>query len=200
MAAVAGADRRSGGAADPLGLDHLRAVLAHLGDVADEAPDLLGRGVDVQRDRSAHPVTVDPGSDRLVQLVASLASASIASASAFICLASTFSACFIADSILASMSETADHDQPGLALVELLADLLEVLAAHAGRGVAGDRAEQRAATGRRGQEAATDGGRREQGDDEAGGEADAAAQHPADPGRRLVLLDDLDLAVVLAAR
>ena len=29
-------------------------------------------------------------------------------------------------------------------------------------------------------------------------EADAAAEHPAGPGRRLVLLDDLDLAAVLA--
>ena len=42
------------------------------------------------------------------------------------------------------------------------------------------------------------GGEREQRDDQAGGQPDAAAEHAADPRRRLVLLDDLDLAVVAA--
>jgi hypothetical protein len=40
-----------------------------------------------------------------------------------------------------------------------------------------------------------DGGEREQGHDQPGGQPDPAAQHAADPGWRLVLLDDLDLAV-----
>ena len=48
------------------------------------------------------------------------------------------------------------------------------------------------------QQAAADRGEREQRDHQAGGQTDAAAEHAADPGRRLVLLDDLDLAVVAA--
>ena len=48
------------------------------------------------------------------------------------------------------------------------------------------------------EQAAADRRGREQRDHEPGGQTDAAAEHAADPGRRLVLLDDLDLAVVLA--
>ena len=59
----------------------------------------------------------------------------------------------MACSILASMSDDADDDQSGGALVEVLAGLLEVLAAHAGRGVAGDGAEDGAARGGAGEEA-----------------------------------------------
>jgi hypothetical protein len=48
------ADRRTGGAADPLGLDDLGTVLPHLRDVADEPPDLVRRRVDFEIDRCAH--------------------------------------------------------------------------------------------------------------------------------------------------
>ena len=128
-------------------------------------------------------------------LPAALASASISALSALICFSSTFSAFAIARSILAPMSDDADDDQPGLAGVQLLTEFLEVVAAHPGRGVTGHRAEHGAA--RRGgcQQATADRGEREQHDDQAGGQADAAAQHAADPGRRLVLLGDLHLAV-----
>ena len=54
VAPVPRADLGTGGAVDPLGLDHLGAVLAHLRDVADEPPDLVRRRVDVETDRGAH--------------------------------------------------------------------------------------------------------------------------------------------------
>ena len=54
VTAVAGPHRRTGGAVYPLGLDHLGAVVAHLGDVTDEIPDPLGRRIDVDGDGSAH--------------------------------------------------------------------------------------------------------------------------------------------------
>src|SRR3954447_18322378 len=89
-----------------------------------------------------------------------------------------------------------DDDEAGRALVELLAELLEVVAAHAGRGVAGDGAED-GATGRRAREqAAADGGEGEERDDQPGRQPHPAAQHPADPRWRLVLLDDPRLALV----
>jgi hypothetical protein len=88
-----------------------------------------------------------------------------------------------------------DHDQAGLAGVQLLAQLLEVVAAHAGGGVAGHRAQHGPAGGGGGQQAGPDGGEREQGDDQAGGQPHPAAQDPADPGRGLVLAGDPHLAV-----
>ena len=144
----------------------------------------------------AYPSARLAGTGRRLLLVASLASASSCSASAFSCFASIFVAAFIAVSILAVHVGDADDDQPGLALVELLAELLQVLAAHARRRVTGNRAEQRAAAGGRGEQPAADRGRGEQRDDETGREPDAAAEHATDARRRLVLLHDLDLAVV----
>ena len=128
--------------------------------------------------------------------LAAAASRSISAVSALSSFCSSFSARFIACSTLAPMSATADHDQPGRAGVEALAELLEVVAAHPRRGVTGDRAEDGAAARRGRQQAAPDGREREQRDDEAGGEPDATAEHAAHARRRLVLLDDLDLAVV----
>jgi hypothetical protein len=53
------------------------------------------------------------------------------------------------------------------------------------------------AAGRRADEQpSADGSKREQGDDQAGGEPHPAAEHSADARRRLVLLDDLRLAIV----
>ena len=90
----------------------------------------------------------------------------------------------------------ADHDQAGGALVEALAGLLEVLPAHPGGGVAGDGAEHGTPGRRTHEQAGADRRRGEQGDHETGGQADAAAEHAAHSGGRLVLLDDLDLAVL----
>jgi len=53
-----------------------------------------------------------------------------------------------------------------------------------------------AAGGGADQQAASDGREREQHDHQPGGQPNAAAQHATHPRRRLVLLDDLDLAVV----
>ena len=53
---VARTDFGSGGAPGPLGLDHLRAVFTHFGDVTDKLPDPLRRGVDVQSDCSMHEI------------------------------------------------------------------------------------------------------------------------------------------------
>src|SRR5271165_1818351 len=51
---VARSDRRAGGAVEPLGLDDLGAVVAHLCDIADKGPDLVRWSIDVETDRSAH--------------------------------------------------------------------------------------------------------------------------------------------------
>ena len=59
-------------------------------------------------------------------------------------------------------------------------------------------AEQRASAGRAEQEASADGGGRKQDDHQTCGQADSAAEHTADTRRGLVLLDDLDLALVVA--
>jgi hypothetical protein len=90
----------------------------------------------------------------------------------------------------------ADHHQAGLAGVEMLAQLLEVVAAHAGGGVARHRPQRGPAGGGGGQQPGPDPGEREQGDDQACGQPDPAAEDATDPGRGLVLLGDLDLAVV----
>jgi hypothetical protein len=64
--------------------------------------------------------------------------------------------------------------------------------------VPGDRAEDRAAGRRARQEPAANRREREQRDDQPGRQPDAAAEDAADARRRLVLLDDLDLAVLAA--
>src|SRR4051794_14909804 len=87
-----------------------------------------------------------------------------------------------------------DDDQPGLARVEVLAELLEVVTAHAGRRVPRNGAEERAARRRAHEQPAADGGEGKQRDDEAGGQPDAASEHAAGARRRLVLGDDLGLA------
>jgi hypothetical protein len=61
--------------------------------------------------------------------------------------------------------------------------------------VAGDRAQNGAAGGGGGQQAGADGGEREQGHDQAGGQPHPAAEDTADPGRGLVLAGDPHLAV-----
>ncbi len=142
--------------------------------------------------------TAWPPSVLIVRQPAASASFWISAVSASSCFSSTLSALDMTPSILAPMSDTPTTIRPGLAGVEVLAELLEVLAAHAGRRVPGERTERRATTGRRSQQSATDGGRREQRDDQAGGETDTATTHCTDTCGRLVLLDDLDLAVVLA--
>ena len=63
--------------------------------------------------------------------------------------------------------------------------------------MSGNGADHRPAA-RRGEEQATPDHRAEQGDDQPRGQADAAPEGEAAAGRALVLLDDLDLAVVLA--
>src|SRR4051794_2854699 len=91
-----------------------------------------------------------------------------------------------------------DDDEAGRALVELLAELLEVVAAQPRGGVTGHGAEDRA-TGRRAREqAASDGGEGEQRDDQPGRQPHAAAEHATNARRGLVLLDDLGLALVRA--
>src|SRR5690348_4494138 len=55
-----------------------------------------------------------------------------------------------------------DDDEPGLAGVEVLAELLEIVTAHPGRRVTGDRAEDRPARRRAYEQAAADRGEREQ--------------------------------------
>ena len=134
----------------------------------------------------------------LSTLLAARASRSISAVSAFSSLGSIFVARSHRLLDLGAHVGHADDHQTGLAGVEVLAELLEVVAAHAGRGMTGDRAEDRSAGGRRREQAAADRGEREQRDDQAGGQPDAAAEHAADPRRRLVLLGDLGLAVVAA--
>src|SRR3954449_8873427 len=77
----------------------------------------------------------------------------------------------------------------------MLAELLEVVAAHTGRGVTGNRPEDGAAAGRRREQSATDGCERKQRYDQTGRKPDPAAEDAADSRRRLVLLDDLGLPV-----
>ena len=113
--------------------------------------------------------------------------------SASICFCSSFAARFIASLDLGAHVGDGDDDEPGLAGVEVLTEFLEVVAAHPRRRMAGDRAQDRAARGRSGKQAAADRREWKQRDDEPGREPDPAAQHPADPCRRLVLLDDLGL-------
>ena len=72
----------------------------------------------------------------------SLASFSISLVSAFSCFFSIFSAFFMARSILASMSETPTTIRPAVPASRLLAQLLEVGAAHAAGRVAGGGAER----------------------------------------------------------
>jgi hypothetical protein len=59
----------------------------------------------------------------------------------------------------------------------------------------GDRAEDGAASGGERDQPAADGGDWEQDHDQPGGEAHTPAEHAADPGRRLMLLGDLDFPV-----
>ena len=101
--------------------------------------------------------------------------------------------------MLGALVGDAHDDEPGLALVEFLAQFLQVVATHSHRGVPGDRAEHGTACRGAQEQPAADRGEREQRDDESGRQADAAAHHATDTGRRLVLLGDLDLAVVAAA-
>ena len=103
----------------------------------------------------------------------------MASVSARICFSSTLRARFIGRLDLgADVGDTHD-DQPGLAVVEGLAELLEIVPAQAGRRVPGQRAEHGAAPGTHDRGGA-DGGEREQRDDEARREADTGAEHAAD--------------------
>src|SRR4051812_48990904 len=89
-----------------------------------------------------------------------------------------------------------DHDEAGLTSVQMIADLLEVVAAHARGRVAGDRAEDGPAGGRPDEQPAADRCEREQGYDQSGGKPDSATEYAADPGGRLVLFYDLGLAVI----
>src|SRR5690348_9997296 len=88
-----------------------------------------------------------------------------------------------------------DHHQSCLPGVQVLAEFLQVLAAHPGRCVTGYRAEHRAAPGGDREQSAADGGDREQGYHQAGGEPGPGAEHASRPGRRLMLPGDLDLTV-----
>ena len=58
--------------------------------------------------------------------------------------------------------------------------------------------EQRARAGRPEQEASADGGGWEEDDHQPRGQTDPTAEHAPDASRGLVLLDDLDLALVVA--
>ena len=78
----------------------------------------------------------------------------------------------------------------------MLTDLFQVFAAHAGRGVTGDRTEGGPAGGGGQHETGADRGSRKQRDHETGRQPGAPAEHPTDTSRRLVLLDDLHFAVV----
>ena len=113
---------------------------------------------------------------------ADLASASISAVSAFSSLASTFCAFFIDRSIFAPMSDTPTTTRPALPGVEVLAQFLEIVAAHPGGRVTGHRAEHGTASGRGQQQAPADRREREQHHHQAGGQAYAAAEHAAWPG------------------
>jgi hypothetical protein len=88
--------------------------------------------------------------------------------------------------------------EAGLVFVERLAQVFEVSSAHACCCVSGERAEQRACSGRTEEEASADGSRREQDNHQACRQPDSSAEHTADTRRGLVFLDDLDLALVVA--
>jgi hypothetical protein len=69
----------------------------------------------------------------------------------------------------------------------------EIVPAHARRGVADDRAEDRATRGGARQQATAHGSEREERHDQPGRQPDATAEHATDACRRLVLLDDFVL-------
>src|SRR4051794_26899735 len=89
-----------------------------------------------------------------------------------------------------------DDDQPCAALVENLAELLQVAAVHTAVHMARDRADRRAGAAADG-ERADDSDRREERCDRAGSETPLREVSGLVTGRLLVLLHDLDLAVVL---
>jgi hypothetical protein len=89
-----------------------------------------------------------------------------------------------------------DHDQAGGAGVQVLAQLLEIVTAHPGRGMTSHCAEDRAARGRRCEQPTSNSREREEHDHQPCRPPDAASQDAADAGGRLVLLDDLDPAIV----
>src|SRR6266536_5563134 len=77
-----------------------------------------------------------------------------------------------------------DHDETRLPGVEVLVKLLEVVAAHPGGRVTGDRAEDGAAGGGERDEASADRGEREQRHDQGSGQSYGTAEYATDPGRR----------------
>src|ERR1700751_2880699 len=77
----------------------------------------------------------------------------------------------------------------------MLAELLQVLAAHPGGRMTCDRAENRAAARGNREQATADRGEREQGYDQAGCQTHAAAEHPAGSRRPFWLLGYLALPV-----
>src|SRR5436190_13241547 len=89
-----------------------------------------------------------------------------------------------------------DHNEAGLTSVQVIADLLEVVAAHASGRMAGDRTEDGPAGGRPDEQPAADRCEREEGYDQSGGKPDSPTEHAADAGGGLVLFYDLGLAVV----
>ena len=92
----------------------------------------------------------------------------------------------------------ADHDETSFAGIEVLAELLEVLTAHAGCRVPGERTERGTTTGCRSQQSTTDRRRRNSATTRPVARPTVRTADRTDTRRCLVLLDDLDLAVVRA--